>query len=384
MRWNRVINILLFAALGASGTLPAMAYVNCEANHVTSADETVCWVPGLRNANQEVRAAYEALALRVADVSALRSNQTSWKEQILDTCDGTDCMETALAERAQQLRNALERVAAPPAAPMEQRPGVTRQPEQFSNLPRHAAQQLEPSSPTESRRPRTAAQERHNTVPAQSVEAPKPSSDLPSSGSSRASTWRSTWGDALVRYGSLALFINCLVAIVMHVKGTLTIYRDYTDAAFTGCAPLVALVASWLLSWIGLPDAWATAAGWLVLSGMAIFVLSSSLHNNPTRGTALISFFAKVTMIAFVYGLLLLMLGGGNSERGKHERRDYHAARQQREFEKQVVYAAIVAAAAAALSAWLCRERRFSPLNEYFQQAITDDPIDEALPDQTV
>lgn len=380
MRWNRKINILLFAALGALGTSPAIAFVNCEANHVSSADETVCWVPGLRSSNQEVRSAYEALALRVSDVSALHSNQIDWKEQILDVCEDTDCMETALTERAQLLHSALDRVAAPPSTATEQRPSVTRRAEQFSNLPQQSAQQSDPSSSTESRRQRTAAQERQNAVPAQSAEEPK----LSSASSSRGSSRGSTWGDALMRYGSLALFINCIVAIAMHVKGTLTIYRDYTDAAFTGCAPLVALVASWLLSWIGLPDSWATAAGWLVLSGMAFFVLSSSLRNNPTHGTAIISFFAKVTMIAFVYGLLLLMLGGGNSERRKYERRDYHAARQQREFEKQVVHAAIVAAAAAALSAWLCRERRFSPLDEYFQRAIADDPNAEALPDQTV
>ena len=380
MRWNHVINLLFLAALGVLATLPAMAYVNCEANHVTSADETVCWVPGLRGLNQEVRSAHEALALRVSDVSALRSDQTGWKEQVLDICDDTPCMETALAERAQLLRNALERVAAPESAAMERRPGAIGLPEQVSNLPQQSTQQVSPLSQTESRRPRIAAQELPIAGPAQSVELTKASS----ASLSNVSNWGSSWGDALMRYGSLALCINCLVAIAMHVKGTLTIYRDYTDAAFTGIAPLVAIVASWLLSWIGLPDSWASVGGWLVLIGLASFVLISSLRNNPTRGTALISFFAKMTMIAFVYGLLLLILGGGNPERRKYERRDYHAARQQREFEKQMVYAAVVAAAATALSAWLCRERRFSPLEAYLQGATSDDPAAETLPDQTV
>ena len=40
----------------------------------------------------------------------------------------------------------------------------------------------------------------------------------------------------------LILFINAVVTIFFHKSERLVIYRDYTDAAFTGLAPLAARV----------------------------------------------------------------------------------------------------------------------------------------------
>lgn len=175
----------------------------------------------------------------------------------------------------------------------------------------------------------------------------------------------------------VALLANALLAMYLHTAGKLVIYKDYTDAAFTGIAPLLSIIVYFLLRFFEVSPniAMMVALGMFVI--LIFFVARSTAKNN--NGLSMffaMSLLAKLTIVGIYYAImaLLIYLRLSGSPRRKGEHYSTYEARLRREAQGNAALMAATTASIVALSAWFCKRAEFTPIDEYFSssKAIED------------
>jgi len=163
----------------------------------------------------------------------------------------------------------------------------------------------------------------------------------------------------------------------LHTAGKLVIYKDYTDAAFTGIAPLLSIIVYFLLRFFEVSPniAMMVALGMFVI--LIFFVARSTAKNN--NGLSMffaMSLLAKLTIVGIYYAImaLLIYLRLSGSPRRKGEHYSTYEARLRREAQGNAALMAATTASIVALSAWFCKRAEFTPIDEYFSssKAIED------------
>ena len=139
---------------------------------------------------------------------------------------------------------------------------------------------------------------------------------------------------------------------------------ESADATFTSLIPLLSVALMWLLGWLGVPSPYGTYAGYGLGIIMAIVVIRATYLANGLSLWFVMALITKTTMISLFY-LLMIALMAGNSARKPGESRRAFESRSRRESRERTAAMIAITAIFTWLSAWLCRDRYFSPLGDY-------------------
>ncbi len=165
---------------------------------------------------------------------------------------------------------------------------------------------------------------------------------------------------------ALILFINAVVTIFLHKSERLVIYRDYTDAAFTGLAPFAAIIFYYMLAFFEFPNTIAKVLAFIIFSILMVFVVVSTVRSN--NGISLffvMSLITKLTIVGLYYALMAWLLYSSGSARNKGESYAAYEARKRREAKGSAAALSATTVGFIALSAWVCKDSEFSSIDKY-------------------
>lgn len=164
----------------------------------------------------------------------------------------------------------------------------------------------------------------------------------------------------------LLLLLNAGLAIYFQRNRRLVIYKDYTDAVFTGLAPLAGILTNILLQFFEVPIVPARIGALLVFSYLMFFVVRSTAKENDGFSVFfMMSLIAKLTIVGLYYAVMAMLMYGSRSVRRKGESYAAHEARCRREAKANAVAMAAITAGFIALSAWVCENREFTAFGKY-------------------
>lgn len=171
----------------------------------------------------------------------------------------------------------------------------------------------------------------------------------------------------------LLLIVNAGLAIYFQRNGKLVIYKDYTDAVFTGLAPLAGILTNILLQFFEVPMAPARIVALLVFSSLMFFVVRSTARENDGFSVFfMMSLITKLTIVGLYYAVMAMLMYGSGSARRKGESYAAHEARSRREAKANAVAMAAITAGFIALSAWVCKNREFTAFDKYLSIGESD------------
>lgn len=328
----------------------------------TPVEQAICNSSELSSLDEALAQTYRSQIASSPESSQIKSDQRRWIAEIRNKCDDTECLAAAYKKRISNLQ---------PTAPASS-------PEQL------AASSFQPA-PTEPTTAKTATSEVITTTSSiQDTAQPQISSSTTVTQQAPASVQNlstpqnvevSTIPEIEKSQGlsslqwkliGLALLINVLASIYLHKSDKLVIYQNYTDAAVTGLAPLVAIIVYFVLRFFEIQPDKAQVAAALVFVGLMYFVAKSThRYNNGLSAFFAMSLITKITIVGVYYAIMAALLFGSGSSRKKGERRDSFEARKRREAKANAAAMAVTTAGFVALSAWVCKESEFVPLAEY-------------------
>lgn len=300
------------------------------------AETTICSSPALQRADEDVNSAYVKAVDRVPEKQKadVRQSQRSWLKR-RNACTTTNCVSVAMTEQLRTLSHwGVEAVAAPvakPTAPISPGTAAVRQAPKASSPA--TAEEFDinrgaPSAPNIGAQVSTAL-----TSDSADQGTAHPSQDM-----------------RPFKIGLVAMVALLLVCIWLHSRENLDIYTDYTDALWTTLTPVLALGTYFLARWLELSEA---VAGWTALAVFALMSLQVLIQTYRSNGFSpyfILALYAKIALFALFFFLIALLLLGGNSKADRRRRRSW-------------------AIAAGALftffTAWMCRNRRFSHIDDY-------------------
>lgn len=326
----------------------------------TPIEKAICSYPELSALDEQLASIYRIAATTAADQSQLKHEQRTWISQVRNKCEDANCLALTYQTRISELVGKAPNQLLPANDQMPQnqlQASLTNSaPPQNTTPPESTIQQQSPS-PTES------SQQTQFLVPEQQAMPDK--SDT--TGHSTETLQESGLTSLQIKLLGLVLLANALLTIYFHKANKLIIYRDYTDAAFTGAAPLVSIVIYFALRFFEVSPNKALVISIGIFAILMIFVVKSTARNN----NGLSIFFAmalitKVTIVGLYYAIMAVLIFGSGSARKKGERYEAYEARKRREAK---VNAAVIAASTAgfvSLSAWVCKHHEFSSIEEYF------------------
>lgn len=168
----------------------------------------------------------------------------------------------------------------------------------------------------------------------------------------------------ILKIVAVVAVLICIVSIYLHHNGTLIIYSDYTDAAFTSLTLPIILIIYFVLQWLEVPKLYSNygAAG---LGGLMILqVIRSTITANGFGIRALMALITKICMVVAFYIILALCFARSSGKR-QGESQSAYERRSRREQREAQASAAATTAIYTGLTAWLCRNSGFSSLGDY-------------------
>ncbi|MBF3053047.1 DUF1311 domain-containing protein [Pseudomonas aeruginosa] len=300
------------------------------------AETTICSSPALQRADEDVNSAYVKAVDRVPEKQKadVRQSQRSWLKR-RNACTTTNCVSVAMTEQLRTLSHwGVETVAAPvvkPTAPTSPGPATARQAPKASSPA--TAEEFDinrgaPSAPNIGAQVSTAL-----TSDSADQGTAHPSQDM-----------------RPFKIGLVAMVALLLVCIWLHSRGSMVIYSDLTDALWTTLTPVLAVGAFFLARWLELSEA---VAGWsalAVFSLMSLQVLIQTFRSNGFSPFVILALYAKIVLFTLFILMIALLLLGGNSKADRRRRRGWAVA---------------AAALFAFFTAWMCRNRSFSHIDDY-------------------
>ena len=222
----------------------------------TPIEKVICANPTVSVLDDQLADAYREQLRTVTDPGTLKSQQRAWMSQIRNNCEDVTCLEAAYKSRIEELDgNAIKGPVAssfePPVASASEPPAaippqVTQSETSQAHSQPEAQPPVVPPHETANREIEDAPQAAQ--PPSTSASAQPPTFNNPASSSFPAGKEEATGLTSLqLKLIGLALVINAIVTIYFHRNNKLVIYKDYTDAAFTGLAPLIAIIAYYIL-----------------------------------------------------------------------------------------------------------------------------------------
>lgn len=168
------------------------------------------------------------------------------------------------------------------------------------------------------------------------------------------------------KYTLLTLLATVGTAMVMHHRGSLTVYLNYTDALVTNALPVAGMVFWALLAWLDFPSpipSMALSGGVLLAAG---FGLISSIQSNDSAWKIVISFVAKIVLIGVFFLWMALLVASllGSNTKYKDETRAQAAARNRRSAREAKAGMVAASVGYTFLTGWLCRYGEFTPIAE--------------------
>lgn len=180
---------------------------------------------------------------------------------------------------------------------------------------------------------------------------------------------------ASILIGSAALIL--LISVILHAKGKIVFFADYTDATMTFFGPIAIVIFIGLCSvasaFITNPDYQTLAFRLAVLSGVAVvafFGFRNSYFNNRNVVLATLAFLSKYILSATYLLLVYAMLAGGEGRR-KGESEVAFERRRRADAWFGLIVATIFTAITAFFVRYLVKNRRFSPFANYFSTSWT-------------
>lgn len=375
--------LLLLLLLLTEATFAASFDCDKASNSIETA---ICEDSALSSLDEELATTY-AQVLAQADTASrvqLKTKQRQWITQVRNRCSDTECLSNAYRQRIDELGIGSDKSA---SSPHQTEPPTTSAPLFAANAP----QKTSPNQPSEDNTAHTRNQEQlasaiTEAAPAstQMATTEKNLESVPAMTESidqKASTMFGELSSLQIKLIFLMLALNAGVSIYLHKAGKLVIYADYTDASFTSLSPLLAICIYLLLSFLEVPAGLTKTISLAAFSICMLFVVKSTADQN--HGLSLSFFMAlltKLSIIAVYYGIMFyLFFGHGNASRKKGESQASYEARRRRERKEAAALMASTTAGFTALSAWICKESRFSPINEYL--AFSGTKKSQGLPD---
>jgi uncharacterized protein len=323
------------------------------------AEKQICSDGYLSGMDKVLAEAYKKAMSETVDPQALRASQLEWL-QLRDACTVRNCVDKAVSERIGLLRNysQLERKLANATAPAVRAVPATAPPYTVSGSVESKASALIAPKTQPSLLPDD--HELPTTSQATNAQNQKAASKALSPGVSGARLWD---GPA---WKYLVLGLLCVVgaSLVLHHRGKLSIYTNYTDAVVTNVLPLIGAIGYGLIVWLELADALAVAVvvGTCVLlftyAGFTAFLVNDS----PWKIT--FSIISKLVLVSIFYLIIAVLLASLLSTRYKDETRAQAGARNRRGNRETMAYLGGFATGYSVMTRWLCRDGRFTSVSE--------------------
>ncbi|HDS1769515.1 hypothetical protein NPS42_25765 [Pseudomonas putida] len=298
---------------------------------------------------------YKRAVAASSNPEGLRQSQRQWL-QTRNQCQDQKCLDKTLGSRIQE----LERIAS------DERVMAMQAREEREAAQRRAAEaEHERQAAALASQQRQSAQMAQRTPPQVStLPAVRPSSTKAQQESNPVATWFINgpgWKYTLV----LGLLLS-IWAVVRHHRGSATIYNDYTDALITNLLPALGIVTAGVCKWLEMPgvvSVFSVVAGFVLSVTYAIY---ATVKNNRGGLSIFLTLVAKLTLISVFYvviGMLIASLFNGGARR-KGESQARADARNRRERKATMALITALSAAYTALTAWVCRNPKFTPVGE--------------------
>lgn len=300
------------------------------------AEMTICSSPALQRADEDVNSAYVKAVDRVPEkVKAdVRQSQRTWLKR-RNACSTESCVSATMTE---QLRGLSNWGVEPLAATMAK---TTKRPAVATSDVRPIPKNTVPITPE-------VLDINHGTTVVSTPDSQEPTA--PIAVLSDQGAVLSTQDIRPFKIALVAVVGLLLVCIWLHSRGSMVIYSDYTDALWTSLTPVLAIGTFFLARWLEFSEA---VAGWsalTVLTLMSLQILIQTFRSNGFSPYFILALYAKIALFTLFFFLVALLLLGGNTKADRRRRRGW-------------------AIAAGALftffTAWMCRNRRFSHIDDY-------------------
>ncbi|HBO6963445.1 TPA: hypothetical protein L4936_001512 [Pseudomonas aeruginosa] len=332
--------LALTGLLTLGGPLQAASF-NCS-KASTYQEDTICQIESLSRLDDQLSTVFKGALAVSEDPEGLKSSQRGWLLE-RDQCFNEICLRQAMVSRIEALERQIAKAQPAPSSDA----AVSR-----TDL---AVPQPSSDQPPISYTPEATIEQTPSATEDQEYSY---SSNLPQS------NHQSEKMPLALKIFLVVIAVVSLVSIYLHHQGRLTIYQDYTDATFTSLIPLLSIGLMWLLAWLEVPAPYGTYCGYALAILMIAVVLRATYQANGFSLGFVMALITKATMISLFYVLMIALLAG-NSARKPGESRRAFESRSRRESRERTAAMVAITALFSWLSAWLCRERNFSPLGEY-------------------
>ncbi|HHH9441302.1 TPA: lysozyme inhibitor LprI family protein [Pseudomonas aeruginosa] len=295
------------------------------------AETTICSLAPLQSLDEDLNSQYVRAIDRVPEKvkAEVRQSQRAWLKR-RNACTTASCISAAMTD---QIRTLAQWGTEAPAAPkVEVISTLAPSPSVTSDLP-----------------PQNGEFDVNRGAPVPAVQTDSTAA-APGSTHADRSLSMPTQDMRPFKIALVAMFALLLVCIWLHTRGSMCIYADFTDALWTTLTPLLAIGTYFLAEWLEFSK---TAAGWsalAVLSLMSLQILIQTYRSNGFSPYFILALYAKVVLFTlFIFLMALLLLGGGT----KSDRR------------RRRGWAVAAGALFAFFTAWMCRNRHFSHIDDY-------------------
>lgn len=345
------LGLFLFSTIGFAASF------DCS-KATTYAEKQICSDGYLSGMDKVLAEAYKKAMSETVDPQALRASQLEWL-QLRDACTVRKCVDKALSDRVGLLRNysQLERKLANATAPAVRAVPATAPPYTVSGSVESKASapiapKTQPSLAPNDRELQTTSQATNaqNQKAASKAVSPRiPDSRL--------------WDGPAWKYLVLGLLCVVGASLVLHHRGKLSIYTNYTDAVVTNLLPLMGAIGYGLIMWLELPDALAVAVvvGTCVL--LVAFAGFTAFLVNDAAWKIAFSIISKLLLVSVFYLIIAVLLASLLSTKYKDETRAQAAARNRRGNRETMAYLGGLATGYSVMTRWLCRDGRFTSVS---------------------
>lgn len=346
--------VLALLSFALPGTSAVAASFDC-AKAATFQEQTICKSAELSYLDQDMAAHYKVALSTSPHPEQLKEEQRQWLA-MRNNCSDAACLQTSMEARISSLQAAYESNTAPSqlADPAPAASAATNQVAPPPSLATSTATGVTLANQGVQAFAQAAQAAKHEA--AESVSVTSTSSDTSYSGQQAAEK-----SYLPLKIAGVVLAIICSISIYLHHQGTLTIYTDFTDATFTSAIPIAAFGVTMLLLFLEVPKPLSMVIGIGSGAVMFLFVLRATIAANGLGYGAALALITKVSIIGAYYLLLITFVFGAPSRRNGEGQAAYER-RSRRESRAAVVF---LTAVFTGLSAWVCRNRQFSPISEY-------------------
>lgn len=326
------------------------------------AEKEICRDGYLSGMDKILADVYKKAMSEAEDKQALKTSQMEWL-QTRDACTVQKCVDKAMSERIALLRNYSQNQ--PRAATVVTLPSATTSASTSQQAVSTSGNQIEtpPTTPVaQVPRPSVSPTKPVPTSNSYSKEIPTPVAGKPTTKAQVKAL--GFWDGPLWKYIAVGLLCVIGASMVLHHKGQLSIYTNYTDAVITNSLPLAAGAAYVLMAWLELPDALTISVVlglgilWVAFAGFAAFVINDS----PWK--VVFSLVSKLLLVSLFYVVVAVLIASLVSTKYKDETRAQAAARNRRGNRETVAYLAGFATGYSFMTRWLCRDGRFTSVAE--------------------